>query len=395
MLLKHNLSPLRMKHCFKPEHKLKVKQIDILKEATLWDSFFTESNHHLRSEFLAFYMQNTSVRSHFFQLFEQGRVVGQLYLQSTVIPSADLLDYTISATNWRFLPACWLNGNCNLEFLVCGNVFKSNQAGYALLPEIAPSEAFQSLIEFLESEENTSNFIGLLVKDCPSEVQPFRRLLPYKKDITMQLSLNVKWLTIQDYVADLDKKYRNRYKKITKNFEGLTFTELSVQEIERYSEQIYALYLGVTKKQNFKFGELSKQYFLEKKRLLNERFKVFAVFKETELIAFSSHIMEPNQQMEIHYIGFDYRYNETHNLYFNILFHGLQEAIQNRFVTLELGRTAEVAKASLGAKPHYKLNYLYFRKNLYQLSFRLITKFFKTNWEMQLRNPFSTKAAVN
>lgn len=381
----------------KPQSELTVRKVDILSDAQHWDSFFSNaSQHHLNSEHLKFYIKNTTVNSFCFQILKQKQVVGQIYLQSATIPTSDLLQYASSkAAQFCFLSFVGnLNVNCSLSFLVCGNIFKSNQAGYELLPEILPAEVFQALINFLENSQNEYPFVGLLLKDCSAEVAEFRGLLPYKKDLTMQLPLESKWLSIDDYVADLDKKYRNRYKKITKNFIGLAFQELSIDEIEQYSERIYDLYVGVTKKQDFKIGELKKSYFLEKKRLINQKFKVYGVFKDGKMIAFSSHIFENTRQMEIHYIGFDYEYNESYNLYFNILFHGLAQAISHRISVLELGRTAEVAKASLGAKPHYKINYLYFRKNRYQLSFKLGSKILKNNWEIELRNPFKDNTKV-
>ena len=381
----------------KPQPELSVRKIDILSDTQQWDSFFTNpAQHHLSSEHLKFYTKNTTVDSFCFQVLKQEQVVGQIYLQSASIPASDLLQYASSKAA-RFCFLSFVSNfkiNCQLSFLVCGNIFKSNQAGYELLPEVSPAEVFQTLIDFLENSKYEYPFVGLLLKDCPAEVPAFKGLLPYKKDLTMQLSLEPKWLSIEDYVADLDKKYRNRYKKISKNFAGLAFQELSTHEIEQYSDRIYDLYAGVTKKQDFKIGELNKNYFLEKKRLLNQKFKVYGVFKDGKMIAFSSHIFENTEQMEIHYIGFDYEYNESHNLYFNILFHGLAHAISHRITVLELGRTAEVAKASLGAKPHYKINYLYFRKNRYQLSFKLGSKILKNNWEIELRNPFKEPAKV-
>lgn len=376
--------------CIQKTHLLKIKRVDISQDAALWDSFFDTTEHHLHSEYIKFYMANTTVKSYCFQVLKQEEVVGQLYLQSAEIPTSDLLRYASTQTAHKCLLSLLnnLKPACCLNFLVCGNVFKSNQAGYELLPEIQPSDAFQSLIDYLEDSKKEYQFVGVLFKDCSEKITEFRELLPYKKDQTMQLHLDPKWDSVDDYVADLDKKYRTRYKKITKNLGNLSFEELSLEQIEHFNKQIYALYLEVTQKQNFRIGELNSTYFLAKKKLLKDKFKIFGVISEGKLIAFSSHILDNKNQLEIHYVGFDYEHNDTHNLYFNILFHGLSQAIKHKIGVLELGRTAEIAKASLGAKPHYKLNYLYFQKHLYKLSFKIGTKILKNSWDIQLRNPF-------
>ena len=54
----------------------------------------------------------------------------------------------------------------------------------------------------------------------------------------------------------------------------------------------------------------------------------------------------------MYYVGFDYDANATCQLYFNLLFSGLERAIQLKKKTLKMGRTSFDAKASLGATAH-------------------------------------------
>ncbi len=61
------------------------------------------------------------------------------------------------------------------------------------------------------------------------------------------------------------------------------------------------------------------------------------------------------------YIGFDYAENARLQLYFNILFFAVEQAISLRAPQLILGRTALEAKARLGCKPRYLQTFLFIR----------------------------------
>ena len=88
-------------------------------------------------------------------------------------------------------------------------------------------------------------------------------------------------------------------------------------------------------------------------------FKVAGYFLDEKMVAFSSYIYYKTQ-MEVHFIGIDYQYNDEYKLYFNILFDGIKEAIAGGYSKIELGRTAREAKASAGAVPVEIYNYITF-----------------------------------
>jgi hypothetical protein len=81
-------------------------------------------------------------------------------------------------------------------------------------------------------------------------------------------------------------------------------------------------------------------------------------------------------QMETHYIGLDYHFNNIHKTYFNILFLSVQKMIEGRYEKLELGRTAKEAKANLGAFPKQIFNYLKIKNPLARIVFNYFLKKF-------------------
>jgi hypothetical protein len=132
-----------------------------------------------------------------------------------------------------------------------------------------------------------------------------------------------------------------------------------------------SLYLELVNKQMITIGTLNSSYFANMKKQLNERFECFGFFKEDELVAFSSHIYYPTKnEMEIHYIGINGQLNNQYQLYFNILCHGVETAINKQFVSLELGRTAKEAKANMGAVAQVNQSYVW-------LSSRILRSIFK------------------
>ena len=119
------------------------------------------------------------------------------------------------------------------------------------------------------------------------------------------------------------------------------------------------------------------------KRRHGDAFIFKAYYFKKQFVAFSTNIAYENSTREIHFIGLDYAYNESHCLYFNILFDGLEMAIAANATKLELGRTARVAKASLGALPLEVHNYIFLRKGLPSLAFSFFNNWFIKNFVSQ------------
>ncbi len=91
---------------------------------------------------------------------------------------------------------------------------------------------------------------------------------------------------------------------------------------------------------------------------------------------------------ELFYVGFDMELNSEYQLYFNLLFSGLERAIRLEKKELKLGRTSFDAKASLGAKPH-KIEYVARLRRVPDTAMKWLTRYFASvednKWKQ--RNP--------
>jgi hypothetical protein len=168
------------------------------------------------------------------------------------------------------------------------------------------------------------------------------------QDKTMELEISSEWKDLNTYFNDLSRKYKTRAKKIWQSKTELTIKKLSQSELINNERQIFELFENVVQKQNFSLNLVSANYFSELQKALNDNFELIGFWHGNDLVAFYSAILSESDY-EIHYIGMEYNLNPIFNLYFNILFSGLERAIEFKKSKLKLGRTSFDAKASLGA----------------------------------------------
>ena len=89
------------------------------------------------------------------------------------------------------------------------------------------------------------------------------------------------------------------------------------------------------------------------------------------------------------YIVFDYSRNDSLQLYFNILFFSVEQAIRMGKKKLILGRTALEAKARIGCKPVYLSTFLYIKNPLVRnLMLRAQQSIAANEGEWENRHPF-------
>jgi len=123
------------------------------------------------------------------------------------------------------------------------------------------------------------------------------------------------------------------------------------------------------------------------KQLYGDDFEVIGFFRDEELVAFYTAFITQHEY-ELYYVGFDYQFNNDYQLYFNILFSGLERSIHLKKRQLRLGRTSFDAKASLGAKP-IEMVYFYKPDNIPNVVTKWFANYFSSmedaKWKQ--RNP--------
>ncbi|MBP6334069.1 MAG: GNAT family N-acetyltransferase [Bacteroidia bacterium] len=260
--------------------------------------------------------------------------------------------------------------------------------------KITPEDILKILDEYSKQEK----YDIMVLKDMPDI---FHKTMmhengfdPFETDLTMQLEINPRWKSLQDYEKALTHKYAQRVRKITKQGSSLQRREISFDEFNTHRSRIKELFHQVSEKQTVRMGIVDDIYFEELFKALGEDFKMTCYFLNEKMIAFSSHIFYP-EKLEVHYIGIDYEYNSKYALYFNILYDGITMAIEHSRKSLELGRTAREAKAVVGCHPIYFNDYLKVRSPLTKWLLDLLRNYFNKGigegWKK--RHPFKTIAS--
>lgn len=280
--------------------------------------------------------------------------------------------------------------------LVAGNLFRHDvdffQFANAITTNEKKSELYQAAVNFMITHTNAS---GIFLKDVPQPIAAYvlkdGSYHAMEDDVSMEISIPPHWHTLHDYDNDLKHKYLQRSKKMRKSFDGVKVRELSKEELTRYTKEIFGLYEQVTQRQIVSMGVLNENFFIQLKEALQENYRVCGFFLEDKLIAFSSAILHDNIY-DMNYIGIDYAYNQSHHLYFNILFHCLESAIATKSSKLILGRTALEAKAIMGCTPDYRFSFYKLRNAIVNWFFQRVSKYFSEargdKWKE--RHPFKS-----
>jgi hypothetical protein len=249
------------------------------------------------------------------------------------------------------------------SLLVSGHLFRHDICTFIKSDTISDFEAFQAYQLALQEIQKISGACAALIKDAPFYLSPYfqnysKGCLQLKNDVSMEMILNKNWNSIQDYEKALKHKYAQRYRKIKKQEQLLIKKTLSVEDLEKYQDQLYNLYQQVSNKQAIRLGILSPEFIKLQHASKTEQLLVRGWFLNDTLVAFSS-AFNFEHTWDMFYIGFDYPKNTDYQLYFNILYDGLEQALLHKKEKIIFGRTALEAKARLGSKPNYLHTFVY------------------------------------
>ena len=361
-----------------------------------WQNIVNESHHLLSPDIEALEASKPEdIEFRYVNIIENGELIGIMYLQCLMFNQKHYDHSLFDRPVLKYIKGFAVRQKTYV--LVCGNLFRVNFQGFYFKDKSRRDLIFNCLLNYKESVHKQKNFSGILVKDCSREFNQIQfgchSFRSFTQDLTMELDIQDKWATFTDYTSALSRKYRQRASKIQTSLKDIHVLDLSLEDLSRYKDKINQLYLNIVRQQSLALGILNADYFARMKAALGDKFKVFAYFRQDNMLAFSSHIYYPEKQyMEIHYIGLDYEANPKHQLYFNILFDGIKTAIEKKLLKIEMGRTAREAKASAGAHPVENFNYIWIKPGFARLVVNFLSKWFesKIGDEWQKRHPFKS-----
>lgn len=281
------------------------------------------------------------------------------------------------------------------KLLVAGHLFRHDICSFFWLDHQAGLDVFRLYKAAIDKALKHAHASAVLVKDIDESLIPyFQNYAPeyllLRNDISMEMPINENWHSLKDYEKDLKHKYAQRLRKVRQPWEKLQLHELNVEEATRYKDILFALYQQVTERQQVRLGLLSADFLPALKKKYNHVLRIWVIREDEHIVGFFS-AWEHEQAFDMFYIGFDYSKNEEYQLYFNILFFAVEQAIASRKDKLILGRTALEAKARLGCRPHYLSTYLFIRNGMVRnVISRLQQNLSSSEGEWENRHPFKT-----
>lgn len=282
-----------------------------------------------------------------------------------------------------------------MRLVTCGNNFISGEHGFYLNVNSKKTtfKIIEGIIDCVSRAEKLRGKISaVLVKDFYEEGFGDKdcwyctKFKHFNVEPNMIIDLPINVLNLTDYLNFFSKKYRNRAKGILKTSASLTKKRLSVDEVIKYNDTLYGLYFQVFTQAKFKLVQLSKTYFSDVIKTQPDLFYIDAWFLNDEMVSFASGFYLINE-IEAHYVGFDYSINKEYELYQTILYSYIEEAIDKKKSKINLGRTASEIKTTVGAKAHELLCYIKPQNAVSKLILKPFMQFLQpTEWIP--RNPF-------
>lgn len=278
--------------------------------------------------------------------------------------------------------------------LTAGQLLLTGDHAIKSKPDLGEQALSDLLAEGLEAvaQRMPQRIHAIMLKDIELGQAPLSNkysALPVQPN--MVLDMREHWHSFDDYLADMGSKYRVRARRARKKRQTIERRELTVAELEQYQSQMHQLYKTIADQADFNSAVLPADYFLQWKQHFSSRFKVWGYFDETELIGFTSAVYN-DKEFEAHYIGFNQAYNRTHQLYLNMLYDFVDEAILSRSEELVFSRTALAIKSSVGAVAQELHCWVKSRVRVLNPVLPMVAKFIAPPVVWEARHPF--KAGV-
>ncbi|MBS1615461.1 MAG: GNAT family N-acetyltransferase [Bacteroidetes bacterium] len=286
------------------------------------------------------------------------------------------------------------------RLLVGGQLFRHDVESFWYHPSLPAFEAFTGYRGLLDTCRKQHRVMATLLKELPEDITGYFQhqapnFLLLRNDISMQLDIPEHWRDMGDYAASLKHKYAQRFRKLRHAARQLSIREFDAEALTEQADEVYALYRQVAEHQPSRLGFLSKEFLPGLKKAHGDTFRIWGFWEADRLVAFASGWVHEHS-FDMFYIGLDYARNAALQLYFNILFFSVEQAILLKKPLLILGRTALEAKARVGCRPRYLNSFLHVQNPLLRwIVSQLQERFTERSGAWEQRHPFATPSAKN
>lgn len=288
--------------------------------------------------------------------------------------------------------------NFSSQILFIGNNMLTGQNAFSFSPEINIFEGLKELKKASQTIEQTLKNNGknvhlISMKDfSPNQLPAFEEadfsgFYQFEIQPNMVFEIQSHWHSMDDYVADLTKKYRDQYKRARKKAIDIEKRKLDFEETLSLESTIYELYLHVAKNAPFNTFLLKENHFSSLKKKLDHDFLFYGYFLDGKLIGFNT-LIKNGDTMDTYFLGYDEKMQREKMLYLNMLYDMIGYSIKKKFKKIIFGRTALEIKSSVGAIPETMFGYIKHSNPVLQWQMPRIFNSLQPKMNWQTRNPF-------
>jgi predicted N-acyltransferase len=247
------------------------------------------------------------------------------------------------------------------NILICGNAFATGEHGFKFLDAISAEKKADFIhramrkISKLEKRRG-KRICAMLIKDFyPRSNELAEKLTDkgyksFQVDHNMVMPVNPSWKTFENYLDDLNTKFRTKAKSALAKSGELEVLEPEIDALIQHNDRIKELYNNVYVKADFRLGKFNLSTISELKKNMGDHFQIRTYSHEGKLVGFST-AMICGEILEAHTIGIDYEVNRDLAVYQRMLYDFVETGIREKCNRIVFGRTAEEIKSTIGAYP--------------------------------------------
>jgi Acetyltransferase (GNAT) domain len=163
-----------------------------------------------------------------------------------------------------------------------------------------------------------------------------------------------------EYRAALKTRYRQQVNRSLRKLKvpGIRQEILTDSEeiSRRYTAPVHDLYCQMAAKAEAKLEILPIEFFRQLTSRLEGEVDLLVISKDSRIVAFGW-CLHAGSSYHLLFAGLDYQLNEELDLYFNLMYAGLDRALRKQVSTIHVGQSADAFKARIGcnSEPLYVL----------------------------------------
>lgn len=337
-------------------------------DADQWNALISRDEPQLRHDVLVAAQQSGLMRNpQYVTVKRAGRLAGVAVLSDNDI---DLL--TLAAPQLKQLATKIRRGPFQrlgiLRAQTCGPVITNCRPNLAIAPELSTEAKSLVSIELVRLLDNCSSaplrVIFELDERVCGDVGDALEGCGYVKAASLpgtKIEIEPEWHDLEGYVGTMRKLYRRAVRD--DQAKGQELDIRIEKDFADLAEEVCVLYSNVLARAQSTFEPLTAEFFRAFARCADSRL-VTARLKDTgQLVGIELLLLGENMVQDL-YTGVDYRYNESHNVYFNLAYPAIDLACREGFQFVSTGQTSYKFKSRLGVEPFQLSLYLKHRNPL-------------------------------